>query len=96
MSLPSWSLPSKTRHLDISEIETTTPIVLDNGCGSSHDLVDDARRNNEALLVREEHVLSAFAIRWSARLTHRVERSRDVGHLPTCAELPTTLGLVDR
>ena len=70
MSLPSWSLPSKTRHLDISEIETTTPIVLDNGCGSPHDLIDDARRDDEALLVREENILLALAINWSARLTH--------------------------
>ena len=57
LSLPNRTLPSKTRHLDISEIEPTTPIALDHGLGRLHNLPDDVRKHEVALLVGEEDIM---------------------------------------
>ena len=52
-------MPRKTRHRDVSEIKTARALVLGDGLNFRHNEFDDARGDDAAALVVEQHVMVA-------------------------------------
>ena len=62
-------MPRKTRHRDVSEVETARAFVLGDRLDLRHDQVDDARRDDATLLGVEDDILvPGWMIFWTGNL----------------------------
>ena len=82
------TLPMKTRHLDVSNVQVALALVLQDGLDPFQDLLGDIGRDDHADIVVEQHVLLRVACSFvPANLRDGVESSVHVRGLPGAAHL---------
>ena len=92
--LRCWSLPSKIRHLEFSQVEVALPMVFGNWIDLLEHRIDDAGRHRDTPLVVEKYVVIAIAFVRSCDLAHSVRRPGYISQIP--AALDTAINFLLR
>ncbi len=87
MTLLSRAWPGKTRHLHLSDVEASFPVVLHDRAHVLEDQVHDTRRDDDSNPIVEEDVVVARPVRWSRYLADGMQGPRDVGDFPLAGDL---------
>ena len=88
------TLPRKTRHLQLSNVEVTFAFVLHDGLHEFNDRLHHTRWDNHADVVIEQDILFGVALAFRPTdFCHRVQGSVDVRGLPGAAHSVPGSGL---